>query len=111
MRRLTGFVSALFLLVLIRLVGGPEVFSSPVGRRVVAALFLALFLAYLFGPMLFRLLMRLGRRGGSAPNDLNLPPPGPAGAPQGWYPDPSGAQAQRYWDGRQWTASIRNPTL
>ena len=22
--------------------------------------------------------------------------------PPGWYPDPSGAQAQRYWDGRQW---------
>ena len=21
----------------------------------------------------------------------------------GWYPDPSGAAAQRYWDGQQWT--------
>jgi hypothetical protein len=26
-----------------------------------------------------------------------LPPPG-------WYPDPSGVAAQRYWDGREWTA-------
>jgi Protein of unknown function (DUF2510) len=25
-------------------------------------------------------------------------------APQpGWYPDPSGASGQRYWDGQQWT--------
>ena len=24
--------------------------------------------------------------------------------PAGWYPDPSGAPGQRYWDGRQWTA-------
>jgi len=25
----------------------------------------------------------------------------------GWYPDPSGGDAERYWDGRQWTASAR----
>jgi hypothetical protein len=24
-------------------------------------------------------------------------------APRGWYPDPSGAPHQRYWDGKQWT--------
>jgi Protein of unknown function (DUF2510) len=28
---------------------------------------------------------------------------GPASAPAGWYPDPSGQARQRYWDGRQWT--------
>jgi hypothetical protein len=34
----------------------------------------------------------------------------PVGTPPGWwYPDPSGAQAQRYWDGRQWTASVQPP--
>jgi hypothetical protein len=33
----------------------------------------------------------------------------PAGGPwmPGWYPDPWGAQAQRYWDGRKWTASVQ----
>jgi hypothetical protein len=58
-RRLAWFGSALLLLLLIRLVGGPEAFSSPVGRRVVAGLFVA----GLFVPLLFRLLKRLRRRG------------------------------------------------
>ena len=26
--------------------------------------------------------------------------------PQGWYPDPFGRYAQRYWDGDQWTARV-----
>lgn len=30
---------------------------------------------------------------------MNAPEPLP-----GWYPDPSGAPGQRYWDGRQWSA-------
>jgi energy-coupling factor transporter transmembrane protein EcfT len=42
------------------------------------------------------------RRGDPALNEPTLPPPG-------WYPDPSGAQAQSYWDGRQWTASMQPP--
>ncbi len=25
--------------------------------------------------------------------------------PPGWYPDPWGQPGQRYWDGRQWTAT------
>ncbi|RFZ62050.1 hypothetical protein DE4576_05361 [Mycobacterium marinum] len=25
--------------------------------------------------------------------------------PAGWYPDPSGAARQRYWDGMQWAAA------
>ncbi len=25
--------------------------------------------------------------------------------PAGWYPDPSGAPGQRYWDGQSWTAA------
>ncbi|MFF2372253.1 DUF2510 domain-containing protein [Agromyces sp. NPDC058110] len=29
--------------------------------------------------------------------------PVPATAPAGWYPDPSGAPAQRWWDGAAWT--------
>ena len=36
-------------------------------------------------------------------NDLQTWPP------RGWYPDPSGAQAQRYWDGCQWTESRPSP--
>jgi Protein of unknown function (DUF2510) len=27
--------------------------------------------------------------------------------PAGWYPDPSGAPQQRYWDGRNWTAHLQ----
>jgi hypothetical protein len=27
----------------------------------------------------------------------------PAGAPPGWYPDPGGLQALRWWDGAQWS--------
>ena len=27
----------------------------------------------------------------------------PAGAPPGWYPDPGGLQALRWWDGTQWS--------
>lgn len=26
--------------------------------------------------------------------------------PAGWYPDPDGAQRQRWWDGEQWTADV-----
>lgn len=26
--------------------------------------------------------------------------------PAGWYPDPSGAPQQRYWDGRSWTVHL-----
>jgi hypothetical protein len=33
-------------------------------------------------------------------------PPTP---PPGWYPDPSGAPGQRYWDGRAWHASPGPP--
>ena len=32
----------------------------------------------------------------------------PVGAsPPGWYPDPSGAEQYRYWDGRAWTTQTR----
>lgn len=30
-------------------------------------------------------------------------PQPPGNTPAGWYPDPSGAGQQRYWDGTQWT--------
>jgi Protein of unknown function (DUF2510) len=29
--------------------------------------------------------------------------------PAGWYPDPSGSQTQRYWDGHAWTAEVEHP--
>ena len=40
-----------------------------------------------------------------------LPPP--AGAPAGWYPDPFGQPAQRYYDGRGWTdhLAVNAPAL
>ena len=31
----------------------------------------------------------------------------PPGSPPGWYPDPSGAEQYRYWDGRVWTGETR----
>jgi hypothetical protein len=49
------------------------------------------------------------RRLGSTPSterQEKLPPTLP---PPAWYPDPSGAETQRYWDGRQWTASTQLP--
>lgn len=39
----------------------------------------------------------------SAPGSFavtNSPPPVP---PAGWYPDPAGGPARRYWDGARWT--------
>ena len=30
-------------------------------------------------------------------------PPGPPPPPPGWYPDPSGAAGQRYFDGSRWS--------
>ena len=31
--------------------------------------------------------------------------------PAGWYPDPTGAAQQRYWDGQQWTEALAAPTV
>jgi hypothetical protein len=31
--------------------------------------------------------------------------------PAGWYPNPSGAPGQRYFDGRDWTAHHRSEPL
>jgi len=38
--------------------------------------------------------------GGTSVPAESVPPPG---VPAGWYPDPSGVPAQRYWDGSVWT--------
>lgn len=35
------------------------------------------------------------------------PPPLPAA---GWYPDPAGQPAERWWDGRGWTDLLRGPS-
>jgi hypothetical protein len=51
--------------------------------------------------------------GGAVPNDPVSPPlhlpvrePGAMTPPAGWYPDPAGSNARRYWDGQAWTAAI-----
>jgi hypothetical protein len=41
------------------------------------------------------------------------PPPAAAMPPPGWYPDPTMAQTQRYWDGAKWgdhVAPMQNTT-
>lgn len=32
-------------------------------------------------------------------------------APPGWYPDPSGATQQRFWDGQRWTDALAAPMV
>lgn len=46
-------------------------------------------------------------RGASAAASTAAPAGAATGTPAGWYPDPSGAGGQRYWDGRTWTDSTR----
>ncbi|MCW3027693.1 MAG: transporter [Solirubrobacterales bacterium] len=44
--------------------------------------------------------------GGSLPDaDVSALPP-PMGVPAGWYPDPAGRDALRFWDGQSWTDRI-----
>jgi Protein of unknown function (DUF2510) len=49
------------------------------------------------------------RRFGSTPPPERQEKPPSTLPPPAWHPDPSGAQTQRYWDGRQWTASMQPP--
>jgi hypothetical protein len=37
-------------------------------------------------------------------------PQWPGGPPPGWYPDPAGEKAWRWWDGHQWTAYASDPS-
>lgn len=37
------------------------------------------------------------------------PPPEPSLPPPGWYPDPSGQAAHRWWDGSRWTDHLGTP--
>jgi hypothetical protein len=40
------------------------------------------------------------------PEHRPTPEPEPGGPPPGWYPDPSGADQRRYWDGQRWTDHV-----
>ena len=50
---------------------------------------------------------------GAVPNDTVSPPlpqtfpkSGAVTPPAGWYPDPAGSNARRYWDGQAWTEAV-----
>ena len=90
-------VLAILLVVVFKSLGGFEAVGIP--RPVVLGVVIPLL------PLVLLAVWVGFRRVGSTPptgRQENTPPPG-------WYPDPSGAQAQRYWDGRQWTASMQPP--
>jgi len=38
---------------------------------------------------------------------ITMPPGAPSGPPPGWYNDPGGAPALRWWDGREWAPHTR----
>lgn len=38
---------------------------------------------------------------------MSAPDLGHPGMPPGWYPEPGGQRAERYWDGHQWTPATR----
>jgi hypothetical protein len=67
-----------------------------------------------FGGLVFALglialavgLVRRGRAAPVAPWPTQPAQPVQPAAPAGWYPDPSGASGQRYWDGVRWTDHV-----
>lgn len=49
------------------------------------------------------------QRGADTGRPTELPPPVNTNPPAGWYPDPSGAPRQRYFDGYDWTQHFHPP--
>ncbi len=44
---------------------------------------------------------------GARPTRVRPPAPPASGIPAGWYPDPTGQFATRYWNGQAWTDSVQ----
>jgi hypothetical protein len=98
----TGLAVLVVLLVVVfNFVGGFEAVGIPRGVVLTGVI-----------PLLPLVLMAVWvgfRRLGSTPPTERQELTPPTLPPPGWYPEPSGAQVQRFWDGRQWTASMQPP--
>jgi hypothetical protein len=98
----TGLAVLVALLVVVfKFLGGFEAIGIP--RGVVLTVVIPLL------PLILVVVRAAFRRLGSTPPTQRQEKTPPTLPPPGWYPDPSGAQAQRHWDGRQWTASMQPP--
>lgn len=66
------------------------------------------FLSWLLGLILFVIAKATTRPRAAARPPLDVPYPVEPAPMAGWYPDPGGRHELRYWDGKGWTAHVRD---